>query len=115
MAKENKELIDAIAAAKKAGAKSALWKAVADALEIPTRKHAEVNVSRLAEFAKPDSTVVVPGKVLGAGSISYKISVAALSFSASAKKLIEKAGGKCVSIASLAASHPKGTDVILAK
>jgi large subunit ribosomal protein L18e len=55
--------------------------------------------------------VVVPGKVLGAGSLEHSVSVAAFSFSDQAKVKISKAKGKCLSILDLLESNPKGSDV----
>ena len=73
-----------------------IWKRVASDLEMPSRQRRVVNLSRLNRFTKDNETVVVPGKVLGAGSISHSIVIAALAFSENAKEQIEKAKGKCI-------------------
>ena len=44
--------------------------------------------------ANEGDVIVVPGKVLGAGAINKKLTVAAFRFSASAVKKIEEAGGR---------------------
>ena len=57
----------------------------------------------------------MPDKVLGAGSLSSKVTVAAVSFSESARKLIESSGGRAISIADAAKSNPTGKDLIIIK
>ncbi len=88
-----------------------IWKRVASDLEKPSRQRRVVNLSRLNRFTKDSETVVVPGKVLGAGSISHSIVIAALSFSENAKQQIENANGKCITIPELLKQKPKGKDV----
>lgn len=95
--------------------KSPFWKRVLELLSASSRKKPGVNVSRIAAYAKPGSTVVVPDKVLGAGSMPAKINVAAVSFSGSAKKMIESAGGKTMSILDAAKANSTGKDVIIIK
>jgi large subunit ribosomal protein L18e len=63
-------------------------------LSKPARQKKGVNVTRIE---KTDShSVVVPGKVLGAGEITKPVTVYALHFSKEAKKKITAAGGKCL-------------------
>lgn len=95
--------------------KKGLWKKVADELANPRRKRIEVNVSKLELYAKDGSTLLVPGKVLGSGNTTKKLSVAAFSFSGSAKKLIEAKGGKAMYIGDLLASNKDGKDIVLLK
>lgn len=61
-------------------------------------RRAEVNVGKIGKLTKKGETIAVPGKVLGTGSISHAVTVAALGFSESAKRKIEAAGGKAVSL-----------------
>ena len=92
------------------------WKRVLELLSAPTRKKRGVNVSRLSKYAKEGSLVIVPDKVLGAGSkATSKLTVAAVSFSQSARKAIEAAGGKAISIIDAAKKSPTGKDVIIIK
>lgn len=93
--------------------KKPIWQRIAYELSKPRRKKVEVNVSKLEEYCEDGKTVVVPGKVLGAGRISKKINVAAFAFSESAKKAIENAGGKTMSIEALHKSNPNGRDVVI--
>lgn len=95
--------------------KAPFWKRVLELLSSSARKRPGVNVSRIAAYAKDGSTVVVPDKVLGAGLLKAKLTIAAVSFSASAKKAIEAAGGKAVQIAEAAKRNPTGKDVLIIK
>jgi large subunit ribosomal protein L18e len=95
--------------------KKPFWRKVAYELSRPRRKKVEVNLSKIEQYAADDSTVLVPGKVLGAGSLSKKMTVAAFAFSESARKLIDGSGGKAVSIESLHKSNPEGRNVLILK
>ncbi len=95
--------------------KKPIWKRVVYELSKPRRSRAEVNLSKLETHGKDGGVVLVPGKVLGSGDLSKKLTVAAFSFSDSAKKLITDAGGKAVSIESLYKTNPTGRDVVLLK
>jgi large subunit ribosomal protein L18e len=74
-----------------------------------------VNVSKLSEYVKEGGYVVVPDKVLGAGSLSHKVNVGAVAYSASAKKAIIASGGKALDIAELAKLNATGKDVVIIK
>ncbi len=88
-----------------------IWKAVAAGLNRPRRKGFEMNLYRLNKMVDGKETLVVPGLVLGTGDVTKKLNVAALKFSGSAKQKIEKAGGKCWDIESLAKENPEGKGV----
>lgn len=95
--------------------KTLFWKRVLELLSAPTRKKPGVNISKLAAYVKEGGTAVVADKVLGAGVLKKKFTVAALSFSASAKKAIEAAGGKAISIVDAAKKSPTGKDITIIK
>ncbi len=93
--------------------RSRLWKNVAKRLEAPKKARARVNLSRINRYTEKGDTVVVPGKVLGAGALDHKVNVAALGFTREAKKRIEASGGQCISIATLVEKNPRGLKVKL--
>ena len=95
--------------------KSLFWKRVLEILSSASRKKNGVNISKLSAYVKDGGFAVVPDKVLGAGSLKSKFTVAALSFSASAKKAIEGAGGKTMSIVEAAKKSPTGKDIVIIK
>ena len=106
---ENKRLLALIYELKKADKE--IWKKVAYELSKPTRRRPSVNVSKIEEHVNDGETVLVPGKVLGAGHLSKKVEVAAFAFSGSAKTLIEKNGGKIMGIDELMKLNPEGKNV----
>jgi large subunit ribosomal protein L18e len=59
----------------------------------PKRARASINLSRLDKLVKENDSVIVPGKVLGSGSMSKRISISAISFSGSAEQKLR--GSKC--------------------
>ncbi len=94
--------------------KKAFWQKVARELNKPRKQKVEVNLNKLETFAGPQ-TIVVPGKILGAGSISKKCTVAAFAYSEHARAMIEKAGGKVLSIHEYYKADPLAKDAILIK
>ncbi len=92
-----------------------IWRDIALRLDKPTRHHAEINLSKISRHSGKDDTVIVPGKVLGTGSIDHPVTVAALNFSATAEHLIAGAQGKCLSIEQLMETNPTGKGVRILK
>lgn len=88
-----------------------IWSYIAELLSRPSRRRVVVNVSRIERHASEGDSVVIPGKVLGAGELSKRVRVAALSFSETAIQKIEAAGGKAITIEDLIAENPKGRGV----
>jgi large subunit ribosomal protein L18e len=88
-----------------------IWRAVAEELERPRRRRAAINLSRINRYTRPGETVVVPGKVLGSGTLDHPVVIAALSFSEKALEKITIAGGKAISILELVEANPRGSNV----
>ncbi|MCC6013001.1 MAG: 50S ribosomal protein L18e [Candidatus Verstraetearchaeota archaeon] len=88
-----------------------IWKAIAEALCIPSRKRIVINLSKIDKLTKEGECVVVAGKVLGFGNLSKKVDIAALSFSKTAKSKIIKSGGRALYIEELISINPKGRNV----
>ncbi len=87
-----------------------IWKRLAEDLEKPSRSKRIINIYKLDRNTKDKELVVVPGKVLGTGSLGHAVDVAAFSFSEDAvKKIAEK--GKVLSIRDLMKSNPEGKNV----
>ena len=60
---------------------------------LPKRKRVSVNLTKLEAHTKENDNVLVPGKVLGAGSITKKLNIAAISYSKDASEKLKAA--KC--------------------
>ncbi|RLG38285.1 50S ribosomal protein L18e [Methanosarcinales archaeon] len=88
-----------------------IWRDIAERLERPRRSYAEVNLSRINRYAREGETIVVAGKVLGAGKLDKRVYVAALGFSRKAYQRITALGGRCMSIDDLLKENPKGSGV----
>jgi large subunit ribosomal protein L18e len=91
--------------------KAQIWKAASILLSRTSRNRVVVNVGHLSKMEA--SAVFVPGKVLGSGLISRKLSVGAYSFSSAARKKITEAGGTALDVQEFLKKHPDGSGVIL--
>ncbi len=90
-----------------------IWKRVAELLSRPSRKRATVNVGKIQRHTNDGDVIVVPGKILGSGILTHKVTVAALNTSASARSVIIGAGGTLITINELLAKIPKGKGVTI--
>lgn len=110
---QNPELLKLIRCLKKKATENdvAIWRDVADCLSTSKRQRVAVNISRLNRHTKEKETVVVPGKVLGAGRLEHPLVVAAFAFSDEARQKITHAKGKCLPISDLVEDNPKGSNV----
>lgn len=111
--KTNPQTVDLVRSLHKASAenKAPIWLAVSRALKKPRKNMAQINLSRISRLTNNGETVAVPGKVLGAGNVNHKVTIAALAFSASAREKIQLAGGTCITLNQLLEKNPKGTEV----
>ena len=91
--------------------KAPIWRALQEELLGPRANRREINIGRLAEISKADDVVIVPGKVLGTGSLGHKVTVCAFSFSQSAARKIIESGSKVVTFDDLIDKHPDGKGV----
>ena len=113
--KSNAELVQSITSLKKAARDNdaPIWRSIAKRLEGPSRNWPTVNISKLEYNSQKNSKIVVPGKLMGSGNLTKKITVSAYSFTKSATEKIEKAGGKCLQYNDFIKSNPKGKDVMV--
>ncbi|MFP4591660.1 MAG: 50S ribosomal protein L18e [Halobacteriales archaeon] len=97
MTKTNPRIDDLIAELKAVAREhdADVWADLAGRLERPRSSYAEVNLGRIERYAREDGTVVVPGKVLGSGTLQKHVTVAAVDFSRSAEDKIERVGEAC--------------------
>ncbi len=91
--------------------KKPIWKRVAELLSRPTRKRIVVNVHKLNKLK--GNTFVVPGVLLGDGKVERAITVAAWKVTPKARKRIEEAGGRILSIEEMLESFPEGKGVVI--
>lgn len=112
---ENPVLNNAIYTLKQAYKKSKarIWLAAIEYLLKSRSRRPAVNVGKISRLTKEDDLVLVPGKILGGGIISHKITIGAYSFSDKALWKIQKAGGKAMSLKDFIEKFPDGKGVIL--
>ena len=88
-----------------------IWREVAKHLSKTRQNRAAVNLSRINRHTQKSDTIVVPGKILGAGAIDHTVTVAALNASEKAKEKLAAAKAKYLSIQELVEKNPKGSNV----
>jgi large subunit ribosomal protein L18e len=88
-----------------------IWRALQEELKGPRANRREINITRLAQITKADEVVVIPGKVLGTGSLGHKLTVCAFSISEGAAKKIIESGGKVVTFDDLIKLYADGKGV----
>lgn len=88
-----------------------IWREVAKHLSKTRQNRAAVNLSRINRHTQKSDTIVVPGKILGAGAIDHKVTVAALNASEKAKEKLAAAKAQYLSIQELVEKNPKGSNV----
>ncbi|MFQ5969896.1 MAG: 50S ribosomal protein L18e [Nitrososphaerales archaeon] len=91
--------------------KAPVWIALQEMLERHRSRRIEVNLSKIAKHTEQGSVVIVPGKVLGSGSINHKVTLCAFSLSQNAAKKIIDSGGKVLSINQFVEKFPEGSKV----
>lgn len=95
--------------------KEAVWLAIAEKLRKPRRARVKINMWKLGLLSEKfgGKILVVPGKVLGTGSATGKISVAAFEFSESAMDKIGKGKGEAIKLQGLMERNPKASSLVL--
>ncbi len=92
-----------------------IWALMASEMSKANRRRIAVNLSRLNRVSSPGDILMIPGKVLGTGSLNHRLEIAAESFSKTAQKKIINAGGQCLTIEELVKRNPKGSQVRIIK
>jgi len=88
-----------------------IWHDLADYLSKTRSQRVSVNLSKINRNTKEAETVVVPGKLLGSGSIDHEVTVASFSASEKAKTKLAAAKAKYISISELLEKNPKGSNI----
>ena len=90
-----------------------IWSKLAEYALKPSIARRDVNLNKIDRLTKENDTVVVPGKVLGTGNVSHKITLCSFSISNSAATKILGNGGKIINYSSLIQQNPTGKGVVL--
>ncbi len=109
----NPELIQLISLLKKESREkqAGIWLDIAEYLSKTRSQRISVNLSTVSRNTKRSDVVVIPGKLLGSGSIDHAITVAAFSASEKAKDKLVAVKAKYLSIPELMEKNPKGANI----
>lgn len=88
-----------------------IWSAVIKELSRSRRNRRVVNLWKIEKYTKEGDVVIVPGKVLGNGEISHKVTIAAFEFSKGIKEKTKNNNARLMSIYELFNENPKGSNV----
>ncbi len=91
--------------------KAKIWRRVAELLSRSKRKRIVVNLSKIDRLTGKGEYVIVPGKVLGGGTLKHEVNVAAYSFSKRAVEKIVEAKGRALKLTEIAELNPKGSNI----
>ena len=78
--------------------KKPLYLRLAKELSKPSRQRRQVNLTRINHVSKENDVVLVPGKVLGSGTLDHTVTIIAYAFSGSAKERIREAKAKTMDL-----------------
>jgi large subunit ribosomal protein L18e len=90
-----------------------IWSKLAEMALKPSSVRRTVNINKINNLTKDNDVVVVPGKVLGTGVISHKITLSSFTISNSAATKILESGGKILSFENMIEQFPTGKGVII--
>ena len=90
-----------------------IWAKLAEYASKPSIARRDLNLNRIDQLTKENDTVVFPGKVLGTGTISHKITLCSFSISNSAASKVLENGGKLITYSDLIKQNPTGKGVVL--
>ena len=93
--------------------KAPIWGKLAEYALKPSVARRDINLYKIGKLTKENDTVVFPGKVLGTGDISHKITICSFSISETAASKILQRGGKIITFSELIEQNPTGKGVVL--
>ncbi len=91
--KNVKEWVSTTGGAKRAELHGKMWAKINSIVAVPRRRRVDVNINKINRFSKEGDHVIVPGKVLGIGSMDHRVKITALEYSKGALEELERA--KC--------------------
>lgn len=90
-----------------------IWSKLAKLALKTTVSRRVVNLNKIDEVTKDNAVIVVPGKVLGTGNVSHKITLSSFSISNTAAKKIIESGGSIISFSEMIKKFPTGKGVVI--
>ena len=90
-----------------------IWSRLAKLAIKPSSSRRVVNLTRINKTTKDNDVLFVPGKVLGTGNLSHKITLSSFSMSTTAAKKIIQTGGTIMTYSDMIKKYPTGKGVII--
>ena len=90
---------------------ASIWSRLADLAIKSSSSKRVVNLTRINRITKEDDVLFVPGKVLGTGNLSHKITLCSFSMSTAAANKIIQTGGKIVTYSDMIKKYPTAKGV----
>ena len=87
-----------------------IWSKLAD-LALKSSSKRTVNLTRINKITKENDVLFVPGKVLGTGNMSHKITLSSFSMSTTAANKIIQSGGNIMVYSDMIKKYPTGKGV----
>ena len=92
---------------------AAIWSKLADLALKPSSTKLTVNLTRINKITKENDVLYVPGKILGSGNLSHKITLSSFSISTTAANKIIQSGGNIMTYSDMIKKFPTGKGVII--
>ena len=90
-----------------------IWSRLADLALKSSSSKRTVNLTRINKITKENDVLFVPGKILGTGNLSHKLTLSSFSMSTNAANKIIKAGGNVMAYSDMIKKFPTGKGVII--
>ena len=90
-----------------------IWSKIADFALKPSSVRRAVNLARIDKITKENDVLFVPGKVLGTGTISHKITLSSFSMSTTAANKIIQSGGNIINYSDMIKKFPTGKGLMI--
>ena len=90
-----------------------IWSKLADLALKSSSSKRTVNLARINKITKENDVLFVPGKILGTGNLSHKITLSSFSISTTARNKIIKSGGNVMAYSDMIKKFPTGKGVII--
>ena len=90
-----------------------IWSKLANLAIKPSSARRVVNLARINKITKENDVLFVPGKVLGTGNMSHKITLSSFSISTTAANKIIQTGGSIMAYSDMIKKFPTGKGVII--
>jgi large subunit ribosomal protein L18e len=92
-----------------------LWRRIAIELMKPRRQRAEVNLYKIEKYVNDGDVVIIPGKLLGDGELTKKVTVIALAASKQSLEKLRASGSTFISLYDVTGKEIEGKRVWIMK